>query len=509
MNSKHYIFTLLVLLLSTLCCCSAHVKIPQRILDKGEKPKEAQLSDQYTMLLLEKVLSLREIVFSKIKDTEDEDFKARLAQLDQQLETAQAYIVESVNEVSERKAIKSYDKALHLLLKQIEIEKAVSATKEDIKKTKISKSKEENENDLTIFYKKITEYFSHNEYEEIITAIDALPFPKEELPLEMTYIYAVSLEHQGKEAQASFVVSKVLQGYSSTAREGMVTLYNIGNWLLERRDFEGALRAFNYITEDFRRNNQWYIKAREKIELYSVNFQELLAKVKVEQAEKLLSEGAPINEIREILKEIESRCPSCPSGRKAMELDQDLADKQADELEKIYETVNELIQDHEFERAMGLLEQIKDKYSIYEDDPNLRYLLSLLPDKVNMVKRTEGYVKKEEEEKIFSQGKTEYERGNYKKALAIFEKSLETSLADEAESMIKQCINQIVSEERKRSADSFLKAQKETDPQKKKKLLQESYDILYNVLQEYSQTTYTNKIKANLKMIENELKKVK
>ncbi|MGA1825433.1 MAG: hypothetical protein ACMUIP_12310 [bacterium] len=508
MKRKFYKSVIFLLVMSSFYCCAAHVKVPERTIEHTKESKDQQVSDRYKMLLLERVLSKREDIYAKIKKADDEDTKKALMQLNQELEKVQTDIIESMNENSDKKAINKFEKAVTLLIKQINIEEELDSTKDDEEGKKPEGEFEYKVKDINKFYKKINNYFSKGDYEKIIDTIDSLDIPKEDLPLGIVYIYALSLERQGKEALASFVMSKALLGYNSTDRAGGDILYNIGTWLLEKKDFEGALRAFNYILEDFRQNNQWYIKAREKTELYSLNFQELLAKVKLEQAEKLISEGSPISEIREILKEIEDICPSCPSAKRAMELDQNLAEKQADEVENIYQSVDRLLEDNEFARALGLLEQVKEKYSIYDDNPNMRYLLSLLPDKINMVKRTELHLKQREEEKDFEKGKREYEKGNYTKALAIFEKSLETSLADEAEIMIKNCISKIVANERKRSAEIFLKAKDESNPEKKKELLQESYDILDKILQEYSRTTYKNKINANLKIIKQELRKL-
>jgi hypothetical protein len=90
-------------------------------------------------------------------------------------------------------------------------------------------------------------------------------------------------------------------------------------------------------------------------------------------------------------------------------------------------------------------------------------------------------------------------------ALGVF---VGTAYEEEARAKIGLAANQAANENRRQAANLFVKARKTQDKKYRQELLQESRQLLVDILQKYPQSEIIDKVKQNLRIIEEQIRNV-
>ncbi|OGR04468.1 MAG: hypothetical protein A2511_02370 [Deltaproteobacteria bacterium RIFOXYD12_FULL_50_9] len=96
----------------------------------------------------------------------------------------------------------------------------------------------------------------------------------------------------------------------------------------------------------------------------------------------------------------------------------------------------------------------------------------------------------------------------YDEAIELFSSLLGTPYEEEAKAKIELAVNQAANENRRQAANLFVKARKTQDQKDKEELLLESRQLLLDILKKYPGTEIIDKVKPNLKIIEDQIRNI-
>ena len=174
----------------------------------------------------------------------------------------------------------------------------------------------------------------------------------------------------------------------------------------------------------------------------------------------------------------------------------------------LQEEVDTLVRDHEFAKAKELL--LKEK-ALRKEGPETEYIDSALKnvDEAQTAYEENMKVKLAYEKQTFDTAEKLFEAENYQgtiKTLAMLEKTqgLDAAAIDLKDRAVENLINR----ERNRAAEIFLEAKKTKDPKKKKELLETSYNILKNLVEDYPASPLKERLISNMTIVQGEIEKL-
>ncbi len=167
--------------------------------------------------------------------------------------------------------------------------------------------------------------------------------------------------------------------------------------------------------------------------------------------------------------------------------------------------VDVLSAEKKFEEALELLDTIPldivgpDKQlTVREKNQQL-----LLAEAVE--KETEKMARIQELQHLWNNGMLLAKASRYQEAIVVFTSLLDTEYSQKAEAKIREISLEAAKNDRRQAADYFLRYNKTTDLESRKKLLIESRKLLKNILVNYPQVEIIPKVKANIERVEQEM----
>lgn len=167
--------------------------------------------------------------------------------------------------------------------------------------------------------------------------------------------------------------------------------------------------------------------------------------------------------------------------------------------------VEGLAGEKKFEEALELLESIPvdiisaDKQIIVKEK-NQELLLAEAVEN-----ETEKMAKIQELQHQWNNGMLLAKAGRYDESIAVFTSLLDTEYSKKAERKIQDISLEAAKNDRKKAANFFLRYNKTSDLESRKKLLVESRKLLKNILVNYPQVEIIPKVRANIKRVEQEM----
>ncbi len=174
----------------------------------------------------------------------------------------------------------------------------------------------------------------------------------------------------------------------------------------------------------------------------------------------------------------------------------------------LQEKVDALVQNHEFPEARSLL--LKEKAE-REEGPETELIDRALKNIDEMestyeesVKVKEAYVKQ-----TYEAAKRLYEKEDYKGVIEKLGELERIQTLDAVSIDLKnRAIESLINLERNRAAEIFLEAKKTKDPEKKRGLLEASYQILRTLVEDYPQSPLAPKLASNINIVRGEIEKL-
>ena len=180
------------------------------------------------------------------------------------------------------------------------------------------------------------------------------------------------------------------------------------------------------------------------------------------------------------------------------------------DLNVLLQKINALVEKRKFEEASRLLlkTEIETKPSLTKE------IIIRAKECVNAESKAKAMPEKIEHrnvEKIGKQAKDLIEQEKYEEAISRLG-TVESPPSDKEEEKLarlkENAVNNLINRERNRAANFFLKAKKTKDPAEKQEALCISRDILTDLVLSYPNSIQVNKVKQNLKVVEQALEQL-
>ncbi len=174
----------------------------------------------------------------------------------------------------------------------------------------------------------------------------------------------------------------------------------------------------------------------------------------------------------------------------------------------LQEKVDALAQNHEFAEARQLL--LKEKAEM-EEGPETEVIDRALKniDEAETAYEENVMIKETYLKETYETARRLYEKEDYKGAITTLETLGKTQeLNAEAVDLKNRAIESLINRERNRAAEIFLEAKKTKDPQKKRDLLETSYNILQTLVEDYPQSPLKQKLISHINIVRKEIEKL-
>ena len=174
----------------------------------------------------------------------------------------------------------------------------------------------------------------------------------------------------------------------------------------------------------------------------------------------------------------------------------------------LQEKVDALARNHEFAEARQLL--LKEKAE-REEGPETEVIDRALNniEEAETAYEENVMVKGTYLKETYEAARKLYEKEDYKGAINTLEALEKTQeLNVEAADLKNRAVESLINHERNRAAEIFLQAKKTKDPNKKKELLETSYNILKTLVDDYPQSPLKNKLTSHINIVQRELEKL-
>jgi hypothetical protein len=174
----------------------------------------------------------------------------------------------------------------------------------------------------------------------------------------------------------------------------------------------------------------------------------------------------------------------------------------------LQEKVDALARNHEFAEARQLL--LKEKAE-KEEGPETEVIDRALNniEEAETAYEENVMIKATYLKKTYEAARKLYEKEDYKGAITTLEalgkiQELNASAMD----LKNRAVESLINRERNRAAEIFLEAKKTRDPNKKKGLLETSYNILKTLVDDYPQSPLKNKLTSHINIVQREIEKL-
>ena len=332
------------------------------------------------------------------------------------------------------------------------------------------------------------------------------------LPLEIKKMYSLALRRTGRLDEAALVLAEIIREYDGDDRACRVIKeieIEYADLLLANGAIEQALRVYAGLEEFFlslEEKNDWVLRhkrlldeqqgATGNIDFYRGLLQafyswdgkrvpeELLKGVEYDYN---LGEGLLVSSAATLLRRAQSKAAEWAETR-LLEID-------------------ELIHYQEFDKAESLM---KELLAGAPDDlaARLAQVEAQLEETRQQARQVRFQLKEQQEVSQWQQAIELFERRDYDAAIIVFTGLLQGDYGPRAAEKLAEAANLAAAEMRRQAASLFVKARKIEDPEQKKEILMQSRERLLGLLAKYPQIDLLDKVKQNLQVLEEQIKKI-
>ncbi len=173
--------------------------------------------------------------------------------------------------------------------------------------------------------------------------------------------------------------------------------------------------------------------------------------------------------------------------------------------QNLLQQVDELAAEEKFQEALLLLERVPRTILPLEKQQELAAKSTELATTEAITRETRLLALEQQLQEDWNKGMTFLERKEYDQAIEAFSKLLDSSYGDRARARIDEAASLAAQEDRKRAAELFVRSNRTSDLESRKKLLLSSRKLLQDILIKYPQSDLISKVQRNLKRIDKEI----
>jgi len=171
----------------------------------------------------------------------------------------------------------------------------------------------------------------------------------------------------------------------------------------------------------------------------------------------------------------------------------------------LLQQVNDLAAEQKFQEALLVLERVPRTILPLEKQQELAAKSAELTTTEAITRETRQLAREQQLQEDWNTGMTFLERKEYDQAIEAFSKLQDSSYGDRARARIDEAANLAAQEDRKRAAELFVRSNRTSDLESRKKLLLSSRQLLQDILIKYPQSDLINKVQRNLQRIDKEI----
>ncbi len=173
--------------------------------------------------------------------------------------------------------------------------------------------------------------------------------------------------------------------------------------------------------------------------------------------------------------------------------------------QNLLQQVNDLAAKEKYQEALLVLERVPRTILPLEKQQELAAKATELTTTEAITRETRQLAQEQQLQEDWNAGMTFLERKEYDQAIEAFNKLLDSSYGDRARARIDEAANLAAQEDRKRAAELFVRSNRTSDLESRKRLLLSSRQLLQDILIKYPQSDLVNKVQRNLQRIDKEI----
>jgi len=345
------------------------------------------------------------------------------------------------------------------------------------------------------------------EYEKLASL---LPVPP---AYELTLLYGKALMKSGQEEKARTVLEKLLSRLRNQdqARWEFTLMQLIGDLDFALRRYEPAKKQYNELVsayESLSEQNEW---ARQQLAALNVAAEQ---SAEVRAYADLLRSYLAYNPDRDgytVVRKGEEYLKKYPYSLVASSADYlvNASKKAADAwYNKLLARVDELAREEKYQDALLLIERVPRLILPVDKQQELAAKARELRTTEAINHQSSKLAAEQQAQEAWNTGMTALAAREYDKAIDAFSKTLGTSYDARARQKIDEAANLAAREDRRRAAELFVRSGRTKDLRSRKKLLLASRQLLQDILIKYPQADLIDKVKRNLRRINQEIEAI-
>ena len=345
------------------------------------------------------------------------------------------------------------------------------------------------------------------EYEQLVSF---LPVPPAE---ELTLLYGKALMKSGQEDKARVVLEGLLNRLrrQDQAQWEFTLRQLIGDLNFALRRYEPAKKQYNKLVSEYERLSEHEEWARQQLAALNVADEQ---SAEVRAYADLLRSYLAYNPERDgytVVRKGEEYLKKYPYSLVASSVDYlvNASRKAADAwYNNLLAKIDALAKEHKYQDALLLIEKVPRLILPVEKQQELADKARELRTIEAISRKSSQLAAEQQAQEDWNTGMTALAAREYDKAIDAFTRTLGTSYDARAREKIKEVANLAAREDRRRAAELFVRSGRTKDPRSRKKLLLASRQLLQDILIKYPQADLIDKVKRNLRRINQEIEAI-
>lgn len=454
----------------------AQVKPAERPISEMEKAEKAgtkplpmekvsqdtlpELKPMIDKSILESFRQELELDLANLKKTEEEalkkDFPERISiQIDLERErlSKRKKIIEDIQRIQEDLELiegpKDRARLQRVVVRKLlDLSKVYPVISVDLSKVSLL-TKEEPDSKVQGFIKEVEKAYEENRYGDLITTYEEFidKYPAIIISPEIRTSYAIALQKRGDTFFAIESLKETLKDEAFKVNRYHLH-YLLGSWLYEAGRYEEAVEVYQELQRELEEQKRWVELAGVKVRMMEIAKEE---KVSPHEKEEVTPSDLPISEEKkEVTAEEEKKEEEIPSNVHSQ----------------------------------------------------------LHPVELNTLDTPVEERKKKTDTAILDEANRLFDRAQYSMSIKLYQRLAGTIYEEEGRARIQDAMDRFTQKRRKEAVGIFLKAKKNSDPEERKALLFKVLEILKDINERYPTNRYAEKVRANIRIVVKEIKKV-
>jgi len=360
----------------------------------------------------------------------------------------------------------------------------------------------------------IRKAFAESDYKSVIEEYEQLaailPVPP---AYELTLLYGKALMKSGQEEKARKVLEELLTRLrrQDQAQWEFTLMQLIGDLNFALRRYEPAKKQYSQLVSEYERLSEHDEWARQQLAALNVASEQ---SAEVRAYADLLRSYLAYNPERDgytVVRKGEEYLKKYPYSLVASSADYlvNASRKAADAwYNNLLARVDKLAQEHKYQDALLLIEKVPRLILPVDKQQELAEKARELRTAEAISRESSQLAAEQQAQEDWNTGMTALAAREYDKAIDAFTKTLGTSYDARAREKIDEAANLAAREDRKRAAELFVRSGRTQDLRSRKKLLLASRQLLQDILIKYPQADLIDKVKRNLRRINQEIEAI-